>query len=260
MPGKWPVNEQSSPDDIFLRHRAPVAAIVTIITVVAHGEVTVGRDDERAFRGAEQGLTLGITFVEFNRGHHPPNPIALGQLAIDIKIGRIDPQFVARRASEPLDVVRRARFRILSNPKDMIGAKDKDVAAMRMNKVITELIDKDLIAGINRPARDDLAPAIDIAGIDLEVLAQNFRRRVDGEGLVIALDARDGEEEKKLPRSDAPDRVVRPGNDVDVVPARTTKSMTCFKMLGAGAVVGWPMIPLRVGCIEPVGILKGWMK
>src|SRR4029078_8760265 len=133
-----------------------------------------------------QGLTLGITFIGLNRGHDPPNPITRGQLAVDIEIGWIDPQFVARRSGEPLDVIRRARFRILPNPEDMISAKDKDVAAMRMNKVIAELIDKDLIARINRPARDDLAPAIDIAGIDLEVLAQDFRRRVNGEGLVVA--------------------------------------------------------------------------
>ena len=90
---------------------------------------------------------------------------------------------------------------------------------MRMNKVVAELVDENLVARVDRAARDDLAAMIGVAGIDLEILPQNFRRRVDREGLVIALDARESEEKEKLPRSHILDRVLLSRDDVDVVAA-----------------------------------------
>src|SRR5207253_11057872 len=46
MPIKRPVNHQSAPHDIFLRHRSPVATVITRVTVVAQREITVWRHSE----------------------------------------------------------------------------------------------------------------------------------------------------------------------------------------------------------------------
>ena len=43
MPIKRPVNHEPASDDIFLRHRSPVATVVTRVTIVAQREITVRR-------------------------------------------------------------------------------------------------------------------------------------------------------------------------------------------------------------------------
>ena len=88
--------------------------------------------------------------------HHAPKAKSAGQLAVDVKHGRIDAQLVARESGEALDKKRRAGFGIVPNAKDVVGAKNKDVAAMRIDEVVAELIDKNLVAGIDGAARNDL--------------------------------------------------------------------------------------------------------
>src|SRR5262249_7886566 len=41
MPAEWPVNKEPTADDVFLRHRPPVATIIAVVAVVAHGKVTM---------------------------------------------------------------------------------------------------------------------------------------------------------------------------------------------------------------------------
>ena len=130
-----------------------------------------------------------------------------------------------------------------------------------MNEIVAELVDKHLIAGIDRAARNDLPRMINVAGIDLEILLQDLRRRINREALVIALDARESEEEENFLLVTSLDRVLLVRDDIDVVAAEPTKSNDAAgRKFGAGWVMGWPMMPLRVGCIEPVGILNGWRK
>ena len=52
-------------------------------------------------------------------------------LAVHVEVRRIDPQLIARRARQPLDVKRRARFRIFANAEDVIRAENKNIAARR---------------------------------------------------------------------------------------------------------------------------------
>src|SRR5215469_11191098 len=43
-----PVDEKRPADKVFFRHKAPVTAVVTVFTAVAHGEIAFVRDDEIA--------------------------------------------------------------------------------------------------------------------------------------------------------------------------------------------------------------------
>jgi hypothetical protein len=148
----------------------------------------VRRNDKSALGRTQQRLPLRVTAIGPLGRHDPADAEVFRQLAVNVELRRIDPQLIARGAGQSLDVERRTRFRVLADAEDMIGAEDEDIAAPRVNEVVAELIDKDLITGIDRPARHDLAAMINVPRIDLEILAQNLRRRVNGETLLAAND------------------------------------------------------------------------
>src|SRR5262245_66338928 len=102
----------------------------------------------------------------------------------------------------------------------MVGAENKNVAAMRMNKVVAKLIDENLVARVDCAPRNHLSRMINVAGKDLEVIPQNLGRRVDGERFVVTNDPRKSKKEEKLLRSNLDNRVLRPRNKDDVVAAR----------------------------------------
>src|SRR2546421_635825 len=145
-----PVDKETAADQVLLRHRPPVAAVITVVAVVAHRKIAVGRNDKGAVRRGQEGLPGRVTPVRRLRRHHPLDALAA-----------------------------------------MIGG----------------------------------------AGIDLEILPQDFRRRIDCEGLVIALDVRESEEKEKLPRSHILDRVLLSRNDVDVVPAEDDEFDDLFEKI-----------------------------
>ena len=53
----------------------------------------------------------------------------------------------------------------------LFGPKNEDIAAMRLHEVVAELVDKNLVAGIDRAARDDFVRADNrLPGRDLEIV------------------------------------------------------------------------------------------
>ena len=56
------------------------------------------------------------------------------------------------------------------------------------------------------------------------------------------------------------DGVFLRGNNIDVIPAQNDELDDLLEKVRRGRPEGWPIMPLSVGCIEPVGILNGWMK
>src|SRR5690349_19119769 len=102
MRDKRPVNKESASNQVFLRHRPPIAAVIAIVAVVAHREITVSWHDISHLRSRKKsgsGITererniarsRGVSMVRFLRFHHPADTKTLGQLAIHIELGRID--------------------------------------------------------------------------------------------------------------------------------------------------------------------------
>src|SRR5262245_15452606 len=105
---------------------------------------------------------------------------------------------------------------------------------MGINKVVAKLIDKDLVARVDGTPRDHLARMINVAGINLKILPQDFRRTINREGLVIAFDPRKREKEEKLFRSDILDGVFLSGNDVNVITAEDHKFDDLPNKVGRG--------------------------
>src|SRR5580704_18021033 len=91
MRNKGPIDEQSADDQILLGHRTPVAAVVTIVTIVAHREITSGRHRERTVGQSEVISPGTIAAVIIFRVHHPVKSVALRDvflrlvLAFDVK-------------------------------------------------------------------------------------------------------------------------------------------------------------------------------
>jgi hypothetical protein len=92
---------------------------------------------------------------------------------------RVDPQLVSGQDGKPLNIERRSGVRILPNSEDMICPENENVAPMRLNEVITEFIDKDLIARVHCAFGNDVAATISVAGENVEIVTESLRRRVD---------------------------------------------------------------------------------
>src|SRR5689334_5808952 len=99
----------------------------------------------------------------------------------------------------------------------MISTKNENIAPMWMNKVVTQLIDKHLVTGINRSAGDHLAFGVRVTRINLEILSKNLRWSINGESLPGAFDSGKGEEEEIFLGGDVFDHILVAGDNVDVV-------------------------------------------
>src|SRR5438105_10937798 len=90
---------------------------------------------------------------------------------------------------------------------------------MRLDEVVGELVHKDLIARIDRTARDDLAAAISVSRKNIEIVPQCFRRHVNQKLLVLTNETRESEEKEKLFLLYLQDLIVLARDDVDVISA-----------------------------------------
>ena len=68
---KRPVNKQTPADQVFHRDRSPIAAVIAVVTVIAHGEIAVAGHAERLI-GLRQKIMAGrITAI---RRSSPTSP------------------------------------------------------------------------------------------------------------------------------------------------------------------------------------------
>src|SRR2546423_11538887 len=91
-----PVNKQSAPDQISLRHRPPPAAVKTVVAVVAHRKIAVLRHGKRFHRIGHDQMTGTVAPVSVFRLHHSLKAKTFRDFSIDIQPGRLDSQGIAR--------------------------------------------------------------------------------------------------------------------------------------------------------------------
>src|SRR5438128_5318869 len=101
----------------------------------------------------------------------------------------------------------------------MIGAEDENIAAVRLHKIVTHLVDENLVPGIDGAARNDFAAFVMVADRDFEIVAQLVRRTIDEELLPLADQPRKCEEEEKPLLLDVFDLVIFVRDDIDVIAA-----------------------------------------
>src|ERR1700682_1125530 len=104
--------------------------------------------------------------------------MTLGELPIDVEQGRIDSQNIPWQSSQTLDVKWRARLGGLTNAQNIVCSTNEYVAAMRCDKIVSELVDEDLIARVHRAASDGFAFLEGAAGNDIPIIPQRFPRRI----------------------------------------------------------------------------------
>src|SRR4029077_13208560 len=217
MREKRPVNKQPATDQILDGNRSPIAAVEAVITVIAHGEITVARHRVRLIRVRQIFVAGRITAVRRSRRHHPLEAVALGFFSVDVKKWRIDAQLVARQTGQSLNVKRRSGDRIRANRRNIICSEDKNVTVVRLNKVIAALINKHLVARIDRASGDNLAAMTKPAGKDVKILTKRVGRGVYEETLPLTYEARKRKKERHFFGHDLENLVVLARNHVDVI-------------------------------------------
>ena len=157
---EWPINEEAAPDQILLRNRAPIATVVTVVTVVAHRKIAMLRDGVGLIWPGKIIAPKGVASVRRLGRHDTTKSSSLTELAITIKQRGIDTERVARKSRQALDKKRRARLGIVGDTEDVVGAKNKDVAAMRLDEIVTKLVDKNLVPGVDGATGNDIAAVV----------------------------------------------------------------------------------------------------
>src|SRR5437899_8980678 len=71
---KRPINEQTATDQVHVWNRSPVAAVKAVITVIAHGEIPVARNDIFLVRPRQIIMTGRIPAIRRASSHPPPTP------------------------------------------------------------------------------------------------------------------------------------------------------------------------------------------
>src|SRR5215211_5162025 len=126
-----------------------------------------------------------ITAVRRSHRHYPFEAVAVGLFAVDIKKWLIDAQLVAGRAGD----------RVLANPGNIVCPEDKNISVMRLNKVVTALIDKHLVPCVDGASGDNFATMKKPAGKNVEVLAERVGRGVYEKALPLTHQSRKSEKE-----------------------------------------------------------------
>src|SRR5437016_7531862 len=80
-----PVNPQPTPNQVLLRHRAPIATVVAEVTVVSHGKVTVRGNSETLIRPGQILAAQSIAAIGRLCLHHSLKAEPLGRFTVDIQ-------------------------------------------------------------------------------------------------------------------------------------------------------------------------------
>src|SRR5262249_39986885 len=129
----------------------------------------------------------------------------------------IDAQFVTRQTGQSLNIKRRSGDRIRANQGNIVCPEHEDITVVRLHKVVAALINKDLIACVDRTSGNNLAPVNKPAGKDVKVLTQRVGRSVYEKTLPLAYQSRKGEKESYFLGDNLENLVVLLCNHVDVI-------------------------------------------
>src|SRR5262249_22171829 len=218
-----PVDPQPAANQILLRHRPPVTAIKTEVTIVAESKVTVWRNRESLRCFGEILPAQGITAIRCLGLHHSLKAKLFGFLIVDIKEWRIDSKGISGQPAQALDKIRRTGLRILRYHRNMLGPKNKNIGPMRSDKIIAEFVHENLIAGIDVAARDHLVAFVSRTGSHLEIVRQGRLRSVNPMRPTVGDNARPGKEEEIFLFYDVPDSLVFWRDYVDVIASENDK-------------------------------------
>src|SRR5437870_1826495 len=175
---KRPINKQSAPNEICIRHGSPIAAVIAVVAVIAQGKIAVLRHRERTIWLRQIFTAQGVSSIRRCRRHYPSETIALGLLAIHIEKWWVNSEPITRHTGQPLNIKWRPCLRVFPNPRNMIRPKDKNIAAMRLNKVVATFIHKDLVARVDCASGNDLATVTNTARKNVEIMTERLGRGI----------------------------------------------------------------------------------
>src|SRR3954453_1554789 len=87
VPGKRPVNKEPAPDQVRFRHGTPPPAVVAIVAVVPHREVTLFGHLVSLRRVRQIIAARRVTSIRRFRGHHPAKAKAFDDITVYMENG-----------------------------------------------------------------------------------------------------------------------------------------------------------------------------
>ena len=186
------------------------------VSLARHGVVLLGRSEDG--KSATARARVGVALVAVFGGHDAEKNRQVGDLAVDVEFGRRDAQGLSAEAGEAFDVVLRphARSDAGFDATDAGGAEDEDIAELRADEIVGDLVDEKLVAGVGMAADDGLSGGKGASGIDLEVAPNDVHRRRHAVSARAGDDFRGGEEMEAVHFAQSDHRVVLLRGDIDV--------------------------------------------
>ena len=93
----------------------------------------------------------GVAVVTILSAHHSFETVPFRHFSIHVQLWRPNSQLVARQTGQAFNV----KLGLIANVRDIFRPKDKDIAPMRFNEIVTKFVHEYLITGVNRAAGDD---------------------------------------------------------------------------------------------------------
>src|SRR5436309_1665680 len=191
---KRPINKQSAPNEICIRHSSPIAAVIAVVAVIAQGKIAVLRHRERTIWLRQIFTAQSVSSIRRFGRHYPSETIALGLLAILIEKWRVNSEPITRHTGQPLYIKWRPCLRVFPNPRNMIRPKDKNIAAMRLNEVVAKFIHKDLVARVDCTSGNDLAAVTNATRVNVEIVTKRLGGGIHEKVLPLADQSRKSKE------------------------------------------------------------------
>ena len=80
----------------------------------------------------------------------------------------------------------------------MIRSKDKNIAAVRLNKIVGKFVNEHLVACVNCASSNDFTAMVNATRENVEVMTQGVGRRIHKKVLPLADQSRKGKKEEDL--------------------------------------------------------------
>src|SRR2546423_2166089 len=175
MRNERPVNKQSAPDQIGFGNRPPPATIETVVAVIAHRKIRMRRHFISFGRVRQHQVPRAVTAIAVFRAHHSLETVALRDFSVRVELRRLNSQFVSGQTRETFDV----KLCLIADLLNVFSAKNKNIAAMRFDKVVAELVHENLVTRIDRAACDHFTCAVTNPGRNAKIGGELFGRAVN---------------------------------------------------------------------------------
>src|SRR6266404_2926610 len=177
-------------------------------------------------------MAQSVTAIRRLCRHYALKSVAFRFLVIHIEEWRVNAQSIARQSGQTFNIKRRACLRIFPNPGNMISPKDKNVAAMRLNKVVGKFVNKHLVACVDCASGNDLTAVINATRKNVEIMTERVGWRIHEKVLPLTDHSRKSKKEEDFFWRDLENLIILTRDHVDVVATQNNEVADLSQNIG----------------------------